>query len=331
MKNYLKKLFSKKPVDPADEEFISSGDETLLLSSDTSHAMRMAFWVIVVGFGGFILWANFSPLDEGATSSGTVTVEFHRRTIQHMSGGVVQEILVKEGQDVEEGQILIRLVQTNARSQLLINQQQANYFERQLRALKPMVDEGYYPQQNYQDLLRQKEEAKLRANMAQEELDRTEIRSPISGRVMGINVTMGGVVSPGVKIMEVVPNEEGLVVEAKIPPHLIDRIHPGLSAQVRFSALNQRTTPIVDGVVEWVSADKFANSNTDPSMANRMLPDGYYTAKIRLDPEELKKLGDQNLYPGMPADVIVKLGNRTFMSYLIKPFTDRAALSMKER
>ena len=66
-------------------------------------------------------------------------------------------------------------------------------------------------------------------------------------------------------------------------------------------------------------------------MANRMLPDGYYTAKILLDPEELKKLGDQNLYPGMPADVIVKLGDRTFMSYLIKPFTDRAALSMKER
>jgi protease secretion system membrane fusion protein len=331
MKNYFKQWFGSKPVDSTDEELIVSGDETLLLSSDTSHAMRMAFWVIVVGFGGFILWANFSPLDEGATSSGTVNVEFHRRNIQHMTGGVVQEILAKEGQEVEEGQVLVRLNQTNARSQLSINQQQVSYFDRQLRSLKSMVDEGYYPLLNYQDFLRQKGEAQLRANMAQEELDRTEIRSPISGRVMGINITMGGVVTPGMKIMEVVPDEEGLVVEAKIAPHLIDRIHPGLAAQVRFSALNQRTTPIVDGTVEWVSADKFTNSNSDPSMVNRMLPDGYYTAKIRLDPEELKKLGDQSLYPGMPADVIVKLGNRTFMSYLIKPFTDRAALSMKER
>jgi protease secretion system membrane fusion protein len=331
MKTYITQLFKAKPIDPTEEEMITSGDETLLLSSDTSQAMRMAFWVIVVGFGGFVLWANFSPLDEGATSSGTVNVEFKRRNIQHMSGGVVQEILVKEGQEVQEGEVLVRLIQTNARSQLMINQQQASYFDRQLRSLKPMVDEGYFPQQSYQDFIRQREEALLRAKVAQEELDRTEIRTPISGRVMGINITMGGVVTPGMKIMEVVPDGEGLVVDAKIAPHLIDRIHPGLTAQVRFSALNQHKTPIIDGVIESVSADKFTSSNSDPATANRMFPDGYYTAKIRLDPEELKRLGDQNLYPGMPADVIVKLGNRTFMSYLIKPFTDRAALSMKER
>ena len=330
MKDFLKKLFGFKAVDPADTEHIVSGDETLALSSDTSQAMRAAFWVIVVGFGGFILWANFSPLDEGATSSGTVTVEFHRRSIQHMSGGVVQQILVREGDQVKEGELLVQLLQTNARSQMLINQQQLGYLEKQIAALKPMVAEGYYPQLNYQDLLRQKEEALQKVKMAKEELDRTEIRSPIAGRVMGVTVTMGGIVSPGVKVMEIVPDEEGLVVEAKIAPNLIDRIHPGLLAQVRFSALNQRTTPTVDGKIEWVSADKYMPT-ADQSMSARMFPDGYYLAKISLDQEELKKLGEQNLYPGMPADVIVKLGTRTFMSYLIKPFTDRTALSLKER
>ena len=329
MKNWIKKISIFKAKDPEDEEQIVSGDEVLTLSSDTSQAIRMSFWVIVVGFGGFLLWANFSPLDEGATSSGTVNVEFHRRGIQHVSGGVVSEILVRDGQEVKEGQVLVRLLQTNARSAMQINEQQAAYFSKQIKALKPMVDEGYYPQLSYQDLLRQREEALLKVKMAQEELDRTEIRTPIAGRVMGIGITMGGVVTPGQKIMEIVPDDEGLVVEAKIAPHLIDRIHPGLSAQVRFSALNQRTTPIVDGVVEWVSPDKY--TPTDGNMANRLFPDGYYTAKIRLDPSELSKLGDQTLYPGMPADVIVKLGNRTFMSYLIKPFTDRAALSLKER
>lgn len=329
MKNFLIRLFSFKPTNPDDEEMIASGNETLLLSSDTSQVMKMSFWVILVGFGGFILWASLSPLGEGATSSGTVIVELQRRNIQHMSGGTVQEILVKEGQEVKEGQILVSLSQTNARSQLSINQQQVSFFDRQLSALKQMVEDGYYPLQNYQDLQRQREEALLRVKMTQEELNRTEIRTPISGRVMGINVTMGGVVTPGIKIMEVVPDAEGLVVEAKIAPHLIDRIHPGLTAQVRFSALNQRTTPVVDGVVEWVSADKFASN--DGSAASRMMPEGYYTARIRLNPGELKKLGNQSLYPGMPADVIIKLGERTFMTYLIKPFTDRAAMSMQER
>ena len=331
MKNFIKNIVNLKKTNPGDEESIASGDETLVLSSDTSHAMKMAFWLIGVGFGGFLLWANFSALDEGATSTGTVAVEFHRRGIQHMTGGVVEEILVKEGEEVKEGQVLVRLLQTNARSQMLITQQQVAYFDRQLTVLKPMVDEGYYPRQNYQDILRQRDEVLQKQKMAKEDLDRTEIRSPIPGRVMGIAITMGGVVSPGVKIMEVVPDGEGLVVEARIAPHLIDRIHPGLLAQVRFSALNQITTPMIDGVVESVSADKFSVAPGDQSMASRQLPDGYYSAKIRLNPEELKKLGEQNLYPGMPADVIVKLGNRTFMSYLVKPFTDRAALSLKER
>jgi membrane fusion protein, protease secretion system len=331
-KKYFQKIsqmFSFKSTNPELEEVVSSGDEQIVLSSDTGPAIRMAFWVVVVAFGGFVLWAWFAPLDEGATSFGTVVVEYHRRPIQHMTGGIAEEVLVKEGESVNEGQVLIRLVQTNAKAQMQIYAQQVAQFNRQINATKSMVDEGYFPLMTYQEYVRQRDEAALKEKIAKEELDRTEIKSPISGAVLGLNVAKGGVVSPGAKLMEIVPNDEVLVVEAKIMPQLIDRIHKGLKAQVRFSALNQRTTPIVYGEVEWVSADKI--STTDPMMQRQIQGDGYYTAKVRLYPEELKKLGDQELYPGMPADVIIKTGRRNFFSYLMKPFTDRAALSLQER
>jgi protease secretion system membrane fusion protein len=85
----------------------------------------------------------------------------------------------------------------------------------------------------------------------------------------------------------------------------------------------------VYGDVEWVSADKIPV--TDYALQRQVMGDGYYNAKIHISPEELRKLGDQELYPGMPADVIIKTGRRNFMSYLLKPFTDRAALSLQER
>ena len=329
MKKIWAILFGGKDSHSSVEETVVSGDEKIVLSTDTGPAIRAAFWIVGVAFGSFLLWAYFAPLDEGATSTGTVVVEYHRRPIQHMTGGIAEEILVKEGDHVEENQVLMRLLQTNARSQMQIYDQQVAQLTRQINATKPMVDEGYFPLMNYQEYVRQRDEAQLKARMAKEELDRTEIRSPIAGTVMSLSIAKGGLVSPGVKIMEVVPSDETLVIEARIMPQLIDRIHKGLKAQVRFSALNQRTTPVVYGEVEWVSADKIPA--TDQATMRQVMGDGYYSAKIRLYPEELAKLGDQELYPGMPADVIIKTGRRNFMSYLMKPFTDRAALSLQER
>lgn len=332
IKEFLQKwaaIFHWSKGDPSLEERIMSGDEEIVLSSDTGPAMRLAFWVVVVAFGGFVVWAWLAPLDEGATSTGTVVVEYKRRPIQHMTGGIAEAVLVRDGEVVKEGQVLVQLLQTNARSQMQIYETQLAQLNRQISATKPMVDEGYFPLMNFQEYVRQRDEAQLKLKMAKEELDRTEIKSPISGSVISLAITKGGVVSPGAKLMEIVPNEEVLVVEAKIMPQLIDRIHKGLDAQVRFSALNQRTTPVVHGVVEWVSADKIPA--TDQASMRQGMGDGYYTAKIRIPPEELKKLGDQMLYPGMPADVIIKTGRRNFMTYLLKPFTDRAALSLQER
>lgn len=323
------KNFFSKPKSIPKGEMIQSGEEVLHLSSDTGPAIRLAVRVVFVAFGGFLLWAWLAPLDEGATSTGTVMVELRRRPIQHMTGGIAQEVLVKEGQHVEKNQLLVRLNPTNARSQLQIYEQQAAQLSKQIQATKPLVDEGYYPLLTYQEAVRQRDEALLKAKVAKEELERTEIQSPIAGNVLGLAITQNGVVTPGVKLMEIVPSDETLVIEAKIMPQLIDRIHAGLDAQVRFSALNQRTTPVVYGKVEWVSADKIPI--TDAATMRQMMGDGYYTAKIRLLPNELNKLGEQQLQPGMPADVIIKTGRRNFMTYLLKPFTDRMALSLQER
>lgn len=330
MKKLWGMLFGGKHSQSPVEEVIQSGDEKIILSTDTGPAIRAAFWVVGVTFGSFLLWAYFAPLDEGATSQGTVVVEYHRRPIQHISGGTAESVLVKEGDPVVADQVLVLLTQTNARSQLEIFQTQVAQLTRQIKATKPMVDEGYFPLMTYQDYVRQRDEALLKIKMAQAELDRTEIKSPISGRVLGLNITKGAVVSPGAKLMEIIPTDEKLVVEARISPQLIDRVHKGLPAQVRFSALNQRTTPVVHGHIEWVSADKIAVTDAS-TMRQAGLSDGYYTAKIVIDSEELKKLGDQQLQPGMPADVIIKIGRRNFISYLLKPFTDRAALSLQER
>lgn len=132
--------------------------------------------------------------------------------------------------------------------------------------------------------------------------------------------------SPGAKLLELVPDEERLVVEAQILPHLIDRVVPGLFAEVRFSHTKSRRTPVILGQVEWVSADKFQN----PQDTNPMSQAGYYTARVIVSADELKKLPDVQVRPGMIADVIVQTGQRTFMNYLFKPLADGIAISMKE-
>jgi multidrug efflux pump subunit AcrA (membrane-fusion protein) len=162
----LGKLFQLRKGDPDLEEQITSGDEQIVLSSDTGPAMRLAFWIVIVAFGGFLLWAWLAPLDEGATSTGTVVVEYKRRPIQHMTGGIAEAVLVRDGEVVKEGQVLVQLLQTNARSQMQIYETQLAQLNRQITATKPMVDEGYFPLMNFQEYVRQRDEAQLKLKVA---------------------------------------------------------------------------------------------------------------------------------------------------------------------
>ena len=156
----------------------------------------------------------------------------------------------------------------------------------------------------------------------------TEVKAPVSGTVVGLKVnTVGGVITASQVLMEIVPDGGTLMVEAQVPLTAIDKVHQGLQADMRFSAFNQRKTPVVPGVVKLVGVDRLVSSGTSSSVGNNT---EYYLAHVETTPAGLKLLGENKIQPGMPVEVIVKTGERTFMSYLLKPLTDRFARSFKE-
>jgi len=155
-----------------------------------------------------------------------------------------------------------------------------------------------------------------------DELRRTEIRSPSDGAVVGLNVsTRGAILAAGTRIMDIIPADERLIVEAQVDPHLIERIKAGIPAKLMFTALNPRTTPVVDGKLLSISADLLQTPQGIP----------YYLARIEVPPAALKTLGDVELHAGMPVDVVLVTGERSLMNYLMKPIQDRMARGLKER
>jgi HlyD family secretion protein len=154
-------------------------------------------------------------------------------------------------------------------------------------------------------------------------LNRIDIRAPQTGRVHELAVhTVGGVISPGEQIMLIVPDADALAVEVKIAPRDIDQVYVGQTAAMQFSAFNQKTTPEVEGEVSMVSADLTHDQRTGTS---------FYTARVLLKPEELARLGDAKVVPGMPVEVFIKTPARTALSYLTKPLRDQAERAFKER
>lgn len=413
--------------------------------------------VLLIGFGGFVGWAAFAPIDSAAVAPGVVTVETSRRTIQHLDGGVVAEILVREGDQVAAGQLLVRLDDREAgaqleivRSQLIalraeearliaerdelpapdfpadlldnngdrrayeavIGQQRVfdarrealqgeigvleqrigqleeriagleglleakaqriRIYQEELDALSSLFDRQLGDKGRLREVKRQQaellgKEAEQRAAIAaarvqigetqleiaqvrrrfisdvvaqlrevetrlsdlRERLralsatvERTEIRAPDSGAVVGLQMhTIGGVLRPGDRVLDIIPEGEPLIIEARVRPNDIDQVFPGLEADVRFSALNARTTPTVSGQVMTVSADRLVDPQTG-------VP--YFLARIQVTPESMQRLHHVTLLPGMPADVMIKTGERTFFEYLIRPLTDRLAVAFRE-
>jgi len=424
-------------------------------ASDLGRAGRVGLWALAVGFGGFLLWAALAPLDEGVPSQGYVAIDTKRKTVQHLSGGIVKEVLVGEGDKVTEGQLLIRLDDAAAKANFeairqrylglramqarleaeqtgsisisfhpdlrgaagdpLIRQQMLNQellFQSRKSALRAdlqgieesiqgqqglsqayegmmenrrnqlsllneelgntrgLVKEGYVPRNRQLELERQVSEtssaiAELQGNtvrtkraMAElrqraiarqqeyrkevesqlsditrevlsdagkflalkDDLARTEIRSPASGQVVALVAqTVGGVVGPGQKLLDVVPANESLVLETRVVPHLIDSVHAGMPVDVRFSSFARSPQLVVQGKVLSVSGDLL----TDPQ--NGM---AYYLARVVVTPEGLKKLGKRQMLPGMPVEVVLRTGERSMLTYLLHPLTKRIAASM---
>jgi len=157
---------------------------------------------------------------------------------------------------------------------------------------------------------------------ALDQLKRTDLRAPQDGTVFQSTVhTIGGVIPAGEPIMMIVPDSDRLTVEARVNPQDIDKVQLGQSATLRFSAFNFRTTPEISGSVSQVSADITTDQRTNQS---------YYTIRIAMPTEEVVRLGNVKLVPGMPVEAFVKTGDRTVMSYLMKPLSDQIVRAFRE-
>ncbi len=160
-----------------------------------------------------------------------------------------------------------------------------------------------------------------RAIAARDDLAHIEIRAPQDGIVQDLTVhTSGAVISPGTPIMTIVPVQDNLLAEVRIAPQDIDQIYEGQTATMRFSAFNQRTTPEIDGRVVQISPDLTIDQKTGT---------GFYLVRVAPEASEIPKLGAVKLLPGMPVEAFVKTGDRTILSYLMKPATDQIARAFR--
>ncbi|MEK6789350.1 MAG: HlyD family efflux transporter periplasmic adaptor subunit [Pseudomonadota bacterium] len=331
---------------------------------DSRSHMHIGLLTLILGFGGFALWAALAPLDEGVPLSGVVAVESNRKTVQHLTGGIIKSINTREGDRVSAGATLLTLDTSaqSAEASVIGNQMaglaaqaegmrqslpqlqsQATSLRNELAQLEPLLREELYPRNSYAEKQRQlaqlttqlisaqTEHQQIQARMAEmrnrlallnTEMARANITAPVSGNVIGLNVhTIGGIIAPGAHILDVLPENDKLIIEGQIPPHLIEVMHADLPARLRFSALNPRTTPVIEGVVSRVSPDRIVDSEGN----------SYYSYRVKVSAEQLLLLGTARLQPGMPVEVIVLTGERTFMNYLLKPLSDSFAMALKER
>ena len=157
---------------------------------------------------------------------------------------------------------------------------------------------------------------------AEDQLKRLDIRAPISGTVYQVAVhTVGGVIARGEQIMLVVPEKDLLVVEAPVKPREVDRVHPQQEAVLRFTGFGSRNTPEYEGKVETVSPDVVIDERTGQ---------GYYRVRVTVPQKALDDLGAK-LVPGMPVEVFISTGDRTVLSYLVRPLGDQIMHTFRER
>jgi HlyD family secretion protein len=160
-----------------------------------------------------------------------------------------------------------------------------------------------------------------------EQLQRARVRAPASGQVVGLSVfTVGGVVSPGQTLMEIVPNDRALIIQAQVDPAGADDVFQGQKAQVRFLSVNDRTLPLLEGTVRTMSADSFTDEKTGRT---------FFRAEVEVEPKELNKvrdvLGQGQLRAGLPVELVMAVRKRTALQYLLEPLTANFWRSLREQ
>lgn len=429
-----------------------------LPDADYGSAVRLGLWVLVLGFGGFMAWAALAPLDEGVPAPGVVAVESQRKRIDHLNGGIVEKILVRDGQRVREGDELLVLNETQGRAALnaTLSQwrsalatearlkaeqagaaavafppalaaaegepevaaamraqaelfrsrraalegelrilresmrglqaqlasldqlkagraKQIELFNEQLDSYRSLSRQGFVSRNQLLEVERQLAEvqskesedlaniaginarlAEFRMRGAQREIEyrrevetqlaevqkevatlgerlaalrdtheRLVIRAPVAGTVVDLAFhTVGGVIKPGDRILDLVPEGDNLIVEARIAPQYVDRVHAGLPADVHFDAYMSRAErPVISGTVAVVSADALLDERSGTQ---------YYAMRVAVPAAELDKLGGLALQPGMQGTVMVKTGERSLLVYLARPLLRRFDTALTE-
>ncbi len=156
----------------------------------------------------------------------------------------------------------------------------------------------------------------------QDVLDRTLIIAPLTGTVMNLAVhTLGGVIKPGEPLLDIVPNDDKLIAEVRVNPIDIDDIYVGMEAKIKLMAYSQRTTPDLKATVTYISADSITDKNTGQS---------YYLARVAVDADQLKKLKNVKLFPGMPVQAFIHTKKTTFLNYLLNPITNSFDRAFRE-
>jgi protease secretion system membrane fusion protein len=254
--------------------------------------------------------------------------EVQRRLITEQLGNI--KGLVADGYAPRNQQLDLERQQaevTTALTDLQGSQARARQAVAELRQRAQVRQQEYRRESEAQlaEVTREVQSDQSRYAAIKEELARTEIRSPAAGQVVGIAYqTVGGIIPPGQRLMDVVPDKDSLLLEAHVPPHLIDAVRPDLPADVRFSAFAHSPQLVVQGRVKSVSGDLLTEQTA-------MGPVSYFLARVEITPEGMSKLGRHQMQPGMPAEVIIRTGERTVLTYLLHPLTRRVAASMKEQ
>ena len=356
LKSWVARTLEKLQETRADKEGHEAKDET--------HYARLGWIVLAVGFGGFMLWAMFAPLDKGVSAQGTVITDGQRKVVQPAVSGVIEEILVKDGDKVAAGQLLVRMndLQVSAQaegtreaiagvkgqiagleSSIESQQAQLKFLKEQLVSMRELAKEGYVARNRVLEL--ERTYAQISGAMAENQgnleryrhqlgelqkklpaydfdLENATIESPVDGSVVNLQVfTKGQVVQVGTKLMEISPLNMDLIIEARVPVILIDKVHVGLPVEMIFAAFNQRITPRIPGEVTVVSADRTTDERTGET---------YYKIQTRVTNKGMKMLKEHQVRPGMPVEVFVITGERTMMNYLLRPLLDRMRTSLGE-
>ena len=427
-------------------------------SSDYKSMAIAGYAVIAIGFGGLIGWTYFAHLESAVSAHASVALESRRQVVQHLEGGIVKEILVREGDKVEEGQILFRMDDTSTRANLdlLMNQlnaslaiearllaerdhknaidlpkevlepsagsatakavedqqvqfaqrrasfesqvsilrsrekalyeeieglkregesaqQQLYFIDDELKGVRELTDKGLVPKTRRNALEREKarldgvvgrndieaaknrnsiNEVQLQINqmqqrmqeevanslqdirpkiadlrekvrVAQDSMRRTDLTAPRSGLVQNVKVsTVGQVLRPGDVVLEIVPQQDQLLVEAQIQTTDVDSIRPDMQAEVRFPSFHSRTTPVILGKVRTVSSDRLIDDMTRQP---------YFLAQISVADTDIPADLSARLRAGMPAEVVFPTGERTVLQFLIQPLEEAFRSTFREK